>query len=36
MNLHLSAHWDGPPDASLHLPAVLEIDSVRVTGIEQH
>jgi len=36
MNLHLSAHWDGPPDASLHLPAILEIASVRVTGIEQH
>jgi hypothetical protein len=36
MNLHLSAHWDGPPDASLHLPAILEIDSVRATGIEQH
>jgi beta-glucanase (GH16 family) len=34
MNLHLSALWDGPPDASLHLPATLEIDSVRVTGIE--
>jgi beta-glucanase (GH16 family) len=36
MDLHLSAHWDGPPDASLHFPATLEIASVRVTGIEQH
>jgi beta-glucanase (GH16 family) len=36
MNLHLSAHWDGPPDASLHLPAILEIHSVRATSIEQH
>jgi beta-glucanase (GH16 family) len=36
MDLHLSAHWDGPADASLHLPATLEIDSVRVTGIERH
>ena len=26
MDLHLSAHWDGPPDASLHLPAILEIE----------
>jgi len=31
MDLHLSAHWDGAPDASLHLPATLEVGSVQVT-----
>ena len=31
MNLHLSGHWDGAPDASLHLPATLEVESVQVT-----
>jgi beta-glucanase (GH16 family) len=36
MNLHLSAHWDGPPDASLQLPAVFEIASVRVTDAGVH
>jgi beta-glucanase (GH16 family) len=35
VELNLGANWDGPPDASLHLPATLEVESVRVTGIKQ-